>query len=360
MKMNFIQPRKATKDNYKFDLSRVHDDHEEHWNSFSTSAEDAANMHMKPQRIIPTILISGMLIACFSGCGSEKVTAESLINSAFNSDAIKSVDADVELNVDFDIDATSLFAPYDTADENLNTETKDDEDSSNAMMNVSIAVDCNMKSTDDLTYMKGNTEIGLFGMKYNTGFENYSDNKNNISYSHDVDEDTWIKSDLDSKDTSFDFNTFIHELTPDDFTNLVLINEKDKKDDTYDVSGTISYDSFQKFMNDSMKDTFTETDTDNMDFDVIMNFDRKTKQIQCVTLTVDSNTAKTDDYVINAFDLVVTVNSINDVSVKIPNDVIESAIEEGTFMVDSSDYDFDYSVDNTEYIDNTEEIEISN
>ena len=47
---------------------------------------------MRKQKVITVVLASGMLIACFSGCGFEKVTAEDLVNNACNMDAIESLE----------------------------------------------------------------------------------------------------------------------------------------------------------------------------------------------------------------------------------------------------------------------------
>ena len=59
---------------------------------------------MRKQKVITVVLASGMLIACFSGCGFKKVTAEDLVNNACNMDAIESLDADIALVMDVDID----------------------------------------------------------------------------------------------------------------------------------------------------------------------------------------------------------------------------------------------------------------
>lgn len=183
---------------------------------------------MRKQKVITVVLASGMLIACFSGCGFEKVTAEDLVNNACNMDAIESLDADIALVMDVDVDATSLFTPY-NADEDSDSGS---DSKSNTKMNITLDADCNAKAANDLAYISGNVEAGIFGMTYNVKVENYTDAQNGVSYSYDSDSDVWVKSDLEDDSDSLDLETLKQYVSSDIFEDLVLVNEKDKKAET--------------------------------------------------------------------------------------------------------------------------------
>lgn len=289
---------------------------------------------MRKQKVITIVLASGMLIACFSGCGFEKVTAEDLVNNACNMDAIESLDADIALVMDIDVDATSLFTPY-NADEDSDS---DSDSKSSTKMNITLDADCNAKAANDLAYISGNVEAGFFGMTYNVKVENYTDAKNGVSYSYDSDSDVWVKSDLEDDSDSLDLETLKQYTSSDIFENLVLVNEKDKKAETYEVTGTISYDSIADLLGDKVDDMFSGFDPKGMTLDATMNFDRKTKQLETMKVSVDPDSMNSDVLDINEFSITVTINSLKDVKLEIPKDVKDNAIEEGSSTIDDDDF----------------------
>ena len=287
---------------------------------------------MRKQKVITIVLASGMLIACFSGCGFEKVTAEDLVNNAYNMDAIESLDADIALVMDVDVDAASLFTPY-NADEDSDS---DSDSKTSTKMNVTLDIDGNAKAANDLAYISGNVEAGIFGMTYKV--ENYTDAKNGVSYSYDSESDAWVKSDLEDDSDSFDLETLKQYASSDIFEDLVLVNEKDKKAETYEVSGTISYDSIADLLGDKVDDMFSGFDPKGMTLDTTMNFDRKTKQLETMKVSVDPDSMNTDVLDINEFSITVTINSLKDVKLAIPKDVKNNAIEEGSSTIDDDDF----------------------
>ena len=192
-----------------------------------------------------------------------------------------------------------------------------------------------LTAANDLAYISGNVEAGLFGMTYNVKVENYTDAKNGVSYSYDSESDAWVKSDLEDDSDSLDLETLKQYVSSDIFEDLVLVNEKDKKAETYEVTGTISYDSIADLLGDKVDDGF---EPKGMTLDAAMNFDRKTKQLETMKVSVDPDSMNTDVLDINEFSITVTINSLEDVKLEIPKDVKDNAIEEGSSTIDDDDF----------------------
>lgn len=309
---------------------------------------------MKTKRVVSVILASGMILSCFTGCGTEKVTAEDLVNNAYGSDGIKSLDADLSLDIDLDFDASAIIGLYgDSTDES--------DSSSKTMMNLAVGFDGNMKATSDLAYVGGSANIGIFGTKTEVKAESYTDIKNQVSYTYDADSDVWAKTDITDASQLFDTDSLDKYMSSDILTDLVLVNGDDKKADTYEVTGVASYESIKDALGDKADELFSGYDVDGTSANVTMNFDRKTKQIKDVTVTVDPDSVNSDDFVINQFEIKVTVNALNeDVNLEIPKDVIDNCVESGSINIDEG---FGIPVDDSDYdatdIDSSSEDETS-
>ena len=287
----------------------------------------------KKRGLVSVVLATVMIVGGLTGCVAEKVTAESLVSNAFGSEDVKSLDADVTLNLDMDVDASELTG-------------------SDTTMNIAIGLDCNVKSTEDVAYTDGKATISFFGTKTKADVKTYADIKEGVVYNYDEDSDSWVKSDLDS--SSFDFSSVSNKIDTDVFENLELAETK-SKDEDYTVTGTISSKKLQDLLGEDLSD-FTsgvdtsELDLDNLNFDVTMIFDRSSKLIKVMSYSVDPKAFDSDSYTINKFDFSITLNSLNENDdLSIPEDVTKNAVEKDTsFGGFEDDLDSSFGVDSDE------------
>lgn len=287
----------------------------------------------KKRGLVSVVLATVMIVGGLTGCVAEKVTAESLVSNAFGSEEVKSLDADVTLNLDMDVDASELTG-------------------SDTTMNIAIGLDCNVKSTEDVAYTDGKATISFFGTKTKADVKTYADIKEGVVYNYDEDSDSWVKSDLDS--SSFDFSSVSNKIDTDVFENLELAETK-SKDEDYTVTGTISSKKLQDLLGEDLSD-FTsgvdtsELDLDNLNFDVTMIFDRSSKLIKVMSYSVDHKAFDSDSYTINKFDFSITLNSLNENDdLSIPEDVTKNAVEKDTsFGGFEDDLDSSFGVDSDE------------
>lgn len=287
----------------------------------------------KRRGLVSVVLATVMIVGGLTGCVAEKVTAESLVSNVFGSEEVKSLDADVTLNLDMDVDASELIG-------------------SDTTMNIAIGLDCNVKSTEDVAYTDGKATISFFGTKTKADVKTYADIKEGVVYNYDEDSDSWVKSDLDS--SSFDFSSVSNKIDTDVFENLELAETK-SKDEDYTVTGTISSKKLQDLLGEDLSD-FTsgvdtsELDLDNLNFDVTMIFDRSSKLIKVMSYSVDPKAFDSDSYTINKFDFSITLNSLNENDdLSIQEDVTKNAVEKDTsFGGFEDDLDSSFGVDSDE------------
>ena len=283
--------------------------------------------------LVSVVLTTVMIVGGLTGCGAEKVTAESLVSNTFGSEEVKSLDADVTLNLDMDVDASELTG-------------------SDTTMNIAIGLDCNVKSTEDVAYTNGKATVSFFGTKTKVDVKTYTDIKEGVAYNYDEDSDSWTKSDLDS--SSFDFSSVSNKIDTSVFENLELAETK-SKDEDYTVTGTISSKKLQDLLGEDLSD-FTsgldtsELDLDNLNFDVTMTFDRSSKLMKVMSYSVDPKALDSDSYTINKFDFSITLNSLNENDdLSIPEDVTKNAVEKDTsFGGFEDDLDSPFGVDSEE------------
>lgn len=289
---------------------------------------------MRKKGFITTILATVIMLGSLTGCGAEKVTAESLLSNAFGSEEVASLDANVVFDLDMDVDASSLM---------------DSDSDADTTMNFAVNLDCDVQSTKDVAHTEGKATVAFFGTKTKVDIESYTDIENETAYTYNKDSDSWVKSDLDS--SSFGFNNLSDKFSADLFDNLTLAERKSKNDD-YVVTGTIAYKSIKDFVGEELENLSESTGTDDLDldklsFDVIMNFDKDSKLVKSMTYSVDTKAFDSDDYTINKFEIITTVNSVNkNNNLSIPKDVEKNAVEkDSSFGGVENDLDTDFGVD---------------
>lgn len=292
---------------------------------------------MRKKGFIPVILSTIMVIGSLTGCGAEKVTAESLLSNAFGSKEVASLDANVVFDLDMDVDASSLMGSDSDAD---------------TTMNFAVSLDCDVQSTKDVAHTEGKAIVAFFGAKTKVDIESYTDIENKTAYTYDKDSDSWVKSDLDS--SSFGFNNLSDKFSADLFDNITLAERK-SKDDDYTVTGTIAYKNIKDFVGEELENLSDSTGTDDLDldklsFNVTMNFDKDSKLVKSMTYIVDTKAFNSDEYTINKFEIATTVNSVNkNNDLSIPKDVEKNAVEkDSSFGGVEDDLDSQFGVDTSE------------
>lgn len=298
---------------------------------------------MRKKGFITTILVTVMMLGSITGCGTEKITAESLLSNAFGLEEVASLDANVVFDLDMDADASSLMG----SDSDTDT-----------TMNLAVSLDCDVQSTKDVAHTEGKATVAVFGTKTKVDIESYTDIKNETAYTYNKDSDSWVKSDLDS--SSFEFNNLSDKLSADLFDNLTLAERK-SKDDDYVVTGTIAYKNIKDFVGEELENLSENTGTDDLDldklsFDVTMNFDKDSKLVKSMIYSIDTRAFDSDDYTINKFEITTTINSVNkNDDLSIPKDVEKNAVEkDSSFGGVENDLDTDFGVGTSE--DTTESV----
>ena len=294
---------------------------------------------MRKKGFITTILATVMVLGSLTGCGAEKVTVESLLNNAFGSEEVASLDANVVFNLDMDADASSLMGSVSDTD---------------TTMNFAVSLDCDVQSTKDVAHTKGKATVAVFGTKTKVDIESYTDIKNETAYTYNKDSDSWVKSDLDS--SSFEFNNLSDKLSADLFDNLTLAERK-SRDDDYVVTGIIAYKNIKDFVGEELENLSESTGTNDLDldklsFDVTMNFDKNSKLVKSMIYSIDTKAFDSDDYTINKFEITTTINSVNkNDDLSIPKDVEKNAVEkDSSFGGVENDLDTDFGVGTSEDI----------
>ena len=288
------------------------------------------------KRLLTLSLASLLVISSLTGCGGQKVTAQSLLDGAYGNEKIKSVDMDIALNVDADVDTSNFLGETDTESVDEIDPNMQVYPTESTPMNFKIALDANAKANEKVAYIDGNVDLNLFGFSQKIPTKSYSDLDNNVIYTYNENSDSWTKT--ENKSSKIDFEKINTKLSNDVFEDLKL--EDSKKDDSvYTVTGTISMDKLKDLYGDVADDILdTESDTldmSKMKFDVKMTFDKDSKLIKSMDYTIDSSSLDSDQYTINDFSISIVFNQFNGVNVSIPDDVVNNA----TDSLDSEDFE---------------------
>ena len=272
---------------------------------------------MKNKKIAILTVISIMIVSGLTGCG-QKVTAENLLDGAYGSKKVESMDADLTMNADADIDISDLLE--DAAEQSADAV-------GSTTMNFKVAMDCNIKATEKIAYADGTATVDILGMSQNVPVKSYADMDNKVSYTYDENYDVWVKSDLDYDESSETYA--IGKIDKDIFTNLKLADTKEG-DSEYTVTGKVAMSDLEKLYGNVLGNEmdYTENiDLSSLELDVTMKFDKESRLIKSLECKVDPESLDTKEYTINEFSAKVTINKSNDVDVEIPSDVVDKAVE---------------------------------
>ena len=267
------------------------------------------------------LIVAGMTMLTFTGCGKEKVTAEELVNGVAAKEESKV--ADIGVTLDF-----GAAIPI-------------DEDNSSTM---SMAIEARIKNTEKYAHMDGNMKINILGMDMNEQIDTWYDLDEKKTYTFNADADQWTVEDTEE---NFDVTLGAFENVDSSiFTDLTL-KEVDKEED-YEVTATIDSDSLSKIIGDEnvVSDMgFDELmdDSESITLDVTMTFDRSTKDLKTMVFDIDaSQISDLEEVDVNKFQLGFTIYQLGGtLDLTIPDDVKDNAVESLDDDYDFGDWDSD-------------------
>ena len=257
-----------------------------------------------------------MLVSGLTGWG-KKVTAENLLDGAYGSKKVESMDSDLSMNVDADINISDIYE--DAAEQSVAAGAE-------TTMNFKVALDCNIKASEKIAYADGTATVDVFGMTQTVPVKSYADLDKNVSYTYDEEYGMWVKSDLEYDESSETYA--IGKIDKDIFMDLKLSDTKDD-DSEYVVTGKVAMDDLEKLYGNTLDSVMEDTediDLSALKFDVTMKFDKESRLIKSLECKVDPETLDTKEYTINEFSAKLKINKINDIDVEIPSDIVDKAV----------------------------------
>ena len=260
--------------------------------------------------------VMAVSLLALAGCGSKKVTAESLVQGMVNQEKQTSSDLNMIIDVDMDIPI--------------------DEGSS---MKFKVYSKSHIQSTEKASHMEGDVQMSFFGMDMNQPMNVWYDHETKKSYSYDSDNDQWEVADYDEDLLGMaDFS----ELDMAGFQDLIL--EETGKDQDYVVTSNLDSKALEQFLGEAdMVSDLGLTDSDE-DYNIkaAMTFDRKDKSLKTFKLDLDmSQVEGMEDATVNTFSITIEINPVDrELSITVPEDVKENAVEASSYD-DDWDYDWD-------------------
>lgn len=296
---------------------------------------------MKKKKIVSAIsciVLSLSMVIPLSSCGKE-VTAESLIENAYP-DNLKSMSADVKMDMDVSMDIAGLIGNYDTSSGSAEP----------VMMPISINADIRMQQNEDVSRTDSDIDINAMGMKENEQETAWYDYLNKKTYTSSDNGSTWLKADMDEfENVTLDDATF----NLDKFNDLKLDKDSMGDDsDKYKVTATISYtdlyDSLSTVL-DTDKTGITDTGSGLADgnsdlvIDATLKFDKKTKYLTDMSFDFNDKAALANELqkelnstvTVDKMKFTYTNIEFNKVkNLKIPDDVLDDAKTESELLND--------------------------
>lgn len=281
------------------------------------------------KKLIGLLLVGVMTLASLTGC-SAAVTAESLIDDAFKD--VEYVEYDMSMSVQMAVSQSGVS------------------------MDMGIEADLSVEATEKNAYIKGVMEASVFGMTVEQEMENYQvidgDTMTTYTYDPDYDEWTYAETEVDK-----DNDNMLPSMESDMFEDL----EMEETDDGYEVTGVLANTDELFGLQDETVNALAEGLSE---VDILVTFtfneDKEIEKFEIVFDVDEDETYEIEDMgevSISEFALTMEFKSFDGDKddVEVPDDVIDSATEEGT--IDDSFFEDDYDDEETEDTEDTEDTE---
>ena len=280
-------------------------------------------MKTRITKFLSMLLCLSLVATMLIGCGNneddddkakdkkKKVTAESLFENAYGGEEVESGDMNLCLVLDM--------------------EAKDSEDGQSISMDMMMGMDVDMLFDKDDMHLKGVVKAEVLGMTIEQEMEQYMKGYNEdeyTSYNYDAETDTWSYEILEG---AADDSAMYMNMTELDFDELDDL-KVDKDDNKYVVTGTITAEDMADSMGISTEDLIGDmTDTEGVDYEKMKYtfkavFDED-KLLKSIRFDFDPETFVVENCEFKEYYIELTINSVNDTEVTIPDEIIENATE---------------------------------
>lgn len=249
---------------------------------------------------IVAIVMALSVLGSASACALPVPTAESLLERNLGGDGKnKSGELSMEMNIEM-----PLNSPEDP----------------DTIVDMGMQLEMDMAYTEDVVNIEGGLLIEMMGVSVKRELEQWIDvdGDEQTVYSKLEDADGWTKEEKEFSGVG------ITTLKADMFKDLVLDSSNKEK---YVVTGVIDYED----MTDSLAlnmDEFTASASDELEdlaFDVIFTFDKKTKALEKVTMSVQEDSVSSLD----KFTIEMEIESMGeDLDLEIPDKVKDNVVSE--------------------------------
>lgn len=275
------------------------------------------------RKLVGFMLVLVMVFTSLTGCG-EKVTAESLIDNAFED--VENMELEMNMDIEMEVSASGMSA------------------------DVSMSMKGDIETSEKASHVNMTVSMNMMDMEMEESVETYAvlDGDTVTTYTYDKDSDQWYYTETENEIDS-------NELSSDMFDNL----EMEETDDGYEVTGVVK--DVDEMMSGLTGDDTTEALVDGLkDIDVIATLIfNEDKEIEEMIITFDVNEDEAinmdgmGEVVISKMEVAVEFKSLDGDEVELPEEVEDNAISEEEYLGTGDDYfeddyEDDYAEEGTE------------
>lgn len=252
-------------------------------------------------------------------------TAEELIQNGGWGE-VETMDMDISMVMKVKMSAGSLLEGTSGTDSGLGGDL---------MMNMGISMDANVQTGEDVVFIDGEIGVDVLGMSYSEPMTQYvvtQPDGTSITYEKDSVSGGWTYSTEPSMDlsTASDISS-LADIDLEVFHDLELLPASEG-DQIYTVRARIkTSDLADKGLDlGSMAGAVggdSSSMMEDMEFIVTLGYDVETLRLTSMMLDLDPETAVSEDAQFETFALSVYVNSVNEISVTVPQEVLDTAEE---------------------------------
>lgn len=267
-------------------------------------------MLRKLTKVFSLLMVMVLCVSMLAGCGkvTEKIPEpEELITGAFGVEEVQSIRTIIESDIGANIDMSSIGMSG-----NMTMSCK---------MNVEMAGDKNGN-----TFTNGYIEYDMLGMNGTEKIEAYeiSDENSTRVYTFDEDSNSWFMEYSVAKNGEHFVKSIVDIVNVENFADDSLVVEVGEN--IYAVKGVINSADLKNSLETLNRLIGSENLISNdISFDVVMEFNKITKQIQKLILTL--NTETTSEIIKAAYNnLTVTIEicEINNVNIEVPQEILNN------------------------------------
>lgn len=267
-------------------------------------------MIKKFSKIFSLVMVMALCVSMLAGCGEvvEKIPEpEELLSGAFGTDEVQSIRSTVEADIDANIDMSSVGMSGNMA--------------MSCKMNVEMGGD--IKGS---TFTDGYIDYDMLGMKGTQKVESYEivDDYNTKVYTFDDDTSSWMMEPSVAKNGETFIKSIVDMVNIENFADGSLTVEAGEK--VYTVKGVINSTDLKTSLEALNRLIGSENLISNdLSFNVTMEFSKDTKQIETMSLALNTETAsETIKAAYSNLTMSIKIHEINTVNIEVPQEVLDA------------------------------------